>query len=282
MTAESNPRDDAQPSNAPAWVCHLLTLFPGFFASPLATSIVGRAIERGEVRIEAHDIRRFAGGKHKVTDDSPYGGGAGMVMKPDPIVRALEAVEAAEMARGGRRPHRIVLTPGGSPFGHADAKRIAELGTVSLVCGRYEGIDERVMDFVDEEISLGDFVLTGGEPAALTIIDAAVRFIPGVLGNSLSAEDESFGLGRLEYPHYTRPRTFRGVEVPEILCSGDHGKVDRWRRTQALLRTLDRRPELFSRRGLDEEEWKLLREHGVEPAAVLKKVGAARAEEVES
>ncbi len=281
MSSEPEPRGTEKAAGE-GWVCHLLTLFPDFFSSPLEASIVGKARERGDIRLEAHDIRAFADGKHKVTDDSPYGGGAGMVMKPDPIVRALEAVEALELERTGQRPHRIALTPGGAPFRHADAKRLAQLGAVSLVCGRYEGIDERVMEFVDEEMSLGDFVLTGGEPAALTIVDAVVRFVPGVLGNSLSAEDESFGTGRLEYPHYTRPRTFRGREVPEILCSGDHGKVDRWRRSQALLRTLERRPELFSRRRLDEQEWKLLREQGVEREAVLDAVGAVGAEEVES
>lgn len=264
------------------WSCHLLTLFPEFFASPLETSIVGKALERGHIQVALHNIRDYAHNKHKTTDDNPYGGGAGMVMKPDPIVEALEAAEARELARSGRRPRRIVLTPGGSPFRHADALRLASIGSVAFVCGRYEGIDERVMDFVDEQMSLGDFVLTGGEPAALTILDAVVRFVPGVLGNSTSAEDESFGTERLEYPQYTRPRSFRGREVPEILCSGDHGKVDRWRRSQALLRTLDRRPELFLRQGPDEEEWKLLAEHGWERDAVLERVGAVGAAEVEN
>jgi tRNA (guanine37-N1)-methyltransferase len=244
--------------------------------------VVGKGIERGLVRVDVHNIRDYALDKHKTTDDTPYGGGAGMVMKPGPIVDALEALEAAELAAGRPRPYRVALTPGGRPFCHEDAPRLAQMESVAMVCGRYEGIDERVMDFVDEEISLGDFVLTGGEPAALAIIDAAVRFVPGVLGNAQSVQDESFGSGRLEYPQFTRPRTFRGAEVPEILCSGDHLRVDRWRQTQALLRTLARRPGLFVCRSIDEEELVLLDEAGLDRADVLERIGAAGSKEVGS
>lgn len=265
---------------AAAWNCHLVTLFPEFFASPLRASVVGKAIDGGLLAIDVWNIRDFAEGKHRITDDTPYGGGAGMVMKPDPIVAALEAAEERALTNGFPRPHRIALTPGGRSFRHEDAERLARLRSVSLVCGRYEGIDERVMEFVDEEISLGDFVLTGGEPAALAIVDAAVRFVPGVLGNSDSAQDESFGAGRLEYPQFTRPRTFRGLEVPEILCSGDHARVDRWRRTQALLRTLERRPGLFAHRAIDDEELEVLQQAGLEREAVLERIGAFCPEEV--
>jgi tRNA (guanine37-N1)-methyltransferase len=243
-----------------------LTLFPDFFRSPLETSILGRAVEDGSLVVEPINIRDHADGKHRVTDDTPYGGGAGMVMKPDPIVRALEAAEAASLAQGAGRPWRIALTPAGQPFRQADARRLAALPSISLLCGRYEGIDERAMDEIDEQLSLGDFVLTGGEVAALAIIDAVARLLPGVLGNQESPEDESFGQGVLEYPQYTRPAVFRGRPVPDILRSGDHGRIARWRRQQALLRTRARRPDLFAALELSRDDLRLLAEaHKAEP-----------------
>ncbi len=250
--------EGGQSGAGPIFEGHILTLFPDFFTSPLSASILGRALARGEVRVQAHDIRAFASGKHRVTDDTPYGGGAGMVMKAGPIVRCLEAVEEGCLERGGARPHRIVLTPGGARFDQRAARRLASLPAISVVCGRYEGIDERVMAHVDEEISVGDFVLTGGEPAALAVLDAVIRLLPGVLGNAASAEDESFGQGLLEYPQFTRPAIFREVAVPEILLSGDHARVDRWRRGQALLRTSLRRPELLADLELTKDDRRLL------------------------
>jgi len=194
-----------------------------------------------------HDIREHATDKHRKTDDTPYGGGAGMVMKPEPIVRAIEDVEAD----AGHRLHRVLLTPQGTRFSQRSARRLAATdGGIILICGRYEGFDERVREhFVDEELSIGDYVLTGGEPAALVVLDAVVRLLPGVLGNAASAADESFSCasdGRLlEYPQYTRPFTFRGHSVPDVLRSGHHARIDRWRYEQSLLRTARNRPDLL-------------------------------------
>ncbi len=242
------------------WVCNILTLFPEFFFSPLGTSILGRARAAGLIKVEPWDIRAFAQGRHQITDDTPYGGGAGMVMKAEPILRAFEAAEEASLSSGGARPRRVVMTPGGRTMNHDQAQRFARLPALSLLCGRYEGIDERVMPHVDEQISLGDFVLTGGEPAALAIIDAAARFVPGVLGNKSSAEDESFGQGLLEYPQYTRPPVLRGAAVPSVLRSGDHGRIAKWRRAQALLRTRDRRPDLYAALTLTKQDRRLLKD----------------------
>lgn len=263
---EVPPSEDEPTQARPALRVKVLTLFPDFFRSPLETSILGRAVEDGSLVVEPINIRDHADGKHRVTDDTPYGGGAGMVMKPDPIVRALEAAEAASLAQGAGRPWRIALTPAGQPFRQADARRLAALPSISLLCGRYEGIDERAMDEIDEQLSLGDFVLTGGEVAALAIIDAVARLLPGVLGNQESPEDESFGQGVLEYPQYTRPAVFRGRPVPDILRSGDHGRIARWRRQQALLRTRARRPDLFAALELSRDDLRLLAEaHKAEP-----------------
>lgn len=254
-----------QHEGAAAFECHILTLFPGFFVSPLEASIIGRAIDRGEVRVEVHDIRDHAEGKHRVADDTPYGGGAGMVMKPEPVVHCLEAVEAACLARGGRKPYRVALTPAGAPFTQATARRLLATGSVALICGRYEGFDERTMAWVDEQVSLGDFVLSGGEPAALAIFDAMARLVPGVLGNAESAVEESFGMGGLlEYPQYTRPAVFRGAGVPQTLVSGDHARVARWRRGQALLKTLERRPELLENFDWTAEDRRLLEQARLE------------------
>jgi len=221
----------------------VLTLFPRMIAAPLEESILGKAREKGLLRVQVTDIREFADGKHRVTDDLPYGGGAGMVMKPEPLVAAIEA--ARQRAPGARV---VLLSPQGPRFDQGKAQELAVQGALILVCGRYEGVDERVLRWVDEELSLGDFVLTGGEIAALAVIDAIARLVPGVLGNELSAQCESFsGEGLLEGPHYTRPSEFRGLRVPEVLLSGDHAKIARWRQDQAVARTRERRPDLLTR-----------------------------------
>jgi len=221
----------------------VLTLFPRMIAAPLEESILGKAREKGLLRVQVTDIREFADGKHRVTDDVPYGGGAGMVMKPEPLVAAIEA--ARQRGPGARV---VLLSPQGPRFNQGKAQELAGHGALILVCGRYEGVDERVLRWVDEELSLGDFVLTGGELAALAVIDAIARLVPGVLGNELSAQSESFsGEGLLEGPQYTRPPEFRGLRVPEVLLSGNHEKIARWRQDQAVARTRERRPDLLTR-----------------------------------
>lgn len=232
----------------------VLTLFPRLVAAPLSESILGKAVARGDLRVNVRDVRDFAEGKHRVTDDTPYGGGAGMVMKPEPLVAAIEAARAAL----GEGAHVVLMDPQGRTFDRARARELARREKLILVCGRYEGVDERVRAFVDEEISIGDFVLTGGELAALCVVDACARLVPGVLGNEASPVAESFEEGLLEGPQYTRPPVFRGLQVPEVLLSGHHAEVARWRRKQALLRTRERRPDLFARLGLGEADRKLL------------------------
>ncbi|GIW41649.1 MAG: tRNA (guanine-N(1)-)-methyltransferase [Candidatus Binatia bacterium] len=227
----------------------ILTLFPEFFESPLRTSLLGKAQERGVLQFRLVDVREYAPGKHRVTDDAPYGGGPGMVMKVEPIVAALEAVEATEP-----RPYKILLSPQGEVLTSRLARKLAEFPALALVAGRYEGVDERVREFVDTELSVGDYVLSGGEVAALVVVDAVSRFVPGVVGCADSVADESFARGLLEYPQYTRPPEFRGLRVPEVLLSGDHGAIARWRREQALRRTAERRPDLLEQAELDEED----------------------------
>jgi tRNA (guanine37-N1)-methyltransferase len=200
------------------------------------------------------DVRDFAQGKHRVTDDVPYGGGAGMVMKPEPLVSAIEA--AREASPGA---HAVLLTPQGARFDQRKAEELARRPRLILVCGRYEGVDERVLSFVDEELSLGDFILQGGEVGALAVIEAVARLVPGVLGNEESTRSESFGGEMLlEGPQYTRPPEFRGMAVPEPLLSGDHPRIARWRRRQALLKTRERRPDLFARLRLSPDDQRLL------------------------
>ncbi len=221
---------------------HILTLFPEFFRSPLQTSMLGRAIVDGPLDVEVTDIRDFATDRHRRTDDTPYGGGAGMVMKPGPLVRAIEYVSES-------RPEapRVLLTPQGDRFEQETAREMAEGEGMILVCGRYEGVDERVREgWIDREISIGDFVLSGGEPAAVVVLDTIMRLLPGVLGNEESLDEESFAGDLLEYPHYTRPREFRGRSVPDALLSGDHGRIAEWRRERARERTAERRPEMLS------------------------------------
>ena len=239
--------DESERKRAHPFHVDLLTLFAEFFDSPLATGVIGKARARGLFSARCVDIREFATDKHRTADDLPYGGGAGMVMKPEPLVGALEHARAA---RPGLT--RIYLTPQGERFDQAMARELASGPGFVLVCGRYEGIDARVRQgWIDREISVGDFVLTGGEPAALVVLDAVVRLIPGVLGNPDSIVEESFSKESLDYPHYTRPRSFRGLDVPEVLFSGHHAKIKAWRRERALAITRQRRPDLL--RGSEEE-----------------------------
>jgi tRNA (guanine37-N1)-methyltransferase len=231
----------------------ILTLFPGMITGYASESILGKAAAKGLLTITATDIREYAAGKHRVTDDSPYGGGAGMVMKVEPLVGAIEA---AKSRLPGARV--ILLSPRGATFTQAKAREIAAAGSVILVCGRYEGVDERALSVVDEELSLGDFVLTGGELGALVVVDAVARLIPGVLGNVDSAVTESFESGLLEHPHYTRPPEWRGQGVPEVLQSGDHARIEKWRRWHSLKLTQERRPDLFAKLELSKADQKLL------------------------
>lgn len=234
----------------------ILTLFPGMFDSPFGESIIRRAVERGLVDIRLHNIRDYAVDRHRTADDSPYGGGAGMVMKPEPLAACIERVKA-------ERPEaRVIMTsPQGRLFSQPLAEELARERELVIICGRYEGIDERVRElFVDEEISLGDYVLTGGEIAAMVIVDAVTRLVPGVLGSDESAADDSFSDGLLEYPQYTRPPEFRGLAVPETLLSGNHLEIARWRRRMALRRTMERRPDLLATARLTDDDRKFLRE----------------------
>jgi tRNA (guanine37-N1)-methyltransferase len=232
----------------------VLTLFPEMVSGYLGASILGKAREKGLLGVTVTHLRDYAEGKHRVTDDAPYGGGAGMVMKPEPLVAALEA--ARSRAPAGARA--LLMSPRGPVFTQARARELAREPGLILLCGRYEGVDERVMPYLDGELSLGDFILTGGEVAALAVVDAVARLLPGVLGNVDSSVSESFEEGVLEYPHYTRPPVFRGAEVPAILQSGDHARIARWRRWKALHLTRERRPDLFARLELGPADQKLL------------------------
>jgi tRNA (guanine37-N1)-methyltransferase len=233
----------------------VVTIFPEMFSSVLGASMLGKAQAKGALAVSFIDPRDFTEDKHRSVDDTPYGGGAGMVMRPDPLVAAIEH---AASARGPA--HRIALCPTGAPLTQETVVRLARHDRLVLVCGRYEGFDERVRGFVDEELSLGDFVITGGELAAMVLIDAVARRLPGVLGNAESPVDESFEAGLLEYPQYTRPQLYRGQAVPEALLSGNHERIRRWRRRQSLLRTRARRPDLFARLTLSDEDRALLDE----------------------
>jgi tRNA (guanine37-N1)-methyltransferase len=229
------------------------TIFPGYLDSPLSTSLLGRARERGLLDVRLHNPRDWATDRHRTVDDTPFGGGAGMVMMPEPLFAAVEAVAPP-------RP-LFLLSAAGRPFDQTVAGELAQLPGFSLLCGRYEGVDQRVADHLcDGELSIGDYVLAGGEAAAVAIIEAIARLLPEVMGNEASAGEESFADGLVEYPQYTRPATFRGFEVPEVLRSGDHAKIARWRHAEALRRTRDRRPDLLKRRGLSDDERALLEE----------------------
>lgn len=235
----------------------IITIFPEFFVSPLDCSILARAQQSGVVTVAIHNLRDYTDDKHRVVDDYPYGGGAGMVMKPEPLARAAEAC----LSEAPPDTPVTLLTPQGQLFDQAQAEQLAAREHLILICGHYEGIDERVRKtVVNEELSVGDYVLTGGEPAALIVVDTVVRLLPGAVGNPASIEGESFASGLLEYPHYTRPAQWQGLSVPEVLLSGHHDNIRRWRRKQALRRTLQRRPELLTSTELSEEDKRLLAE----------------------
>lgn len=235
----------------------VVTIFPRMIQSGLAEGVVGRGIAQGLVDVRVHDLRAFTSDRHRTVDDVPYGGGPGMVMKVEPFVRALEAIRAER----GSAAAVVLLSPQGKRFDQVEAGRLRDLGHVVLLCGRYEGIDERVREMVaTEELSIGDFVVSGGETPALLVIDAVSRLVPGVVGDRESVEQDSFAQGILDYPHYTRPAEFEGRRVPDVLLSGHHAEVRRWRMKQALLRTLDRRPELIDEGALSREQRDLLAE----------------------
>ena len=234
----------------------VFSIFPEMITGYTKQSILGRSIESGVLEIAVHDLRLATSDKHRTIDDPPFGGGAGMVLMPEPVFNAVEEVDP-------QRP-LILLGPSGRKFDQRLADELADLEGFSLLCGRYEGVDERIRtDLCDDEISIGDFVLAGGELAALTVIETVARLKPGVLGNESSAKEESFSEGLLEYPQFTRPSSFRDLEVPEILLSGDHAKIERWRKATSIAKTLSLRPDLIEMRGgLSEDETKLLEEFG--------------------
>ena len=243
----------------------ILTLFPEMFAGPFSASIMKRAADRGLLQIVLHQIRDYTHDKHHVVDDSPYGGGAGMVLKPEPVAEAVEAVKAMAEAEAAV----ILLSPGGRLFKQSIAAELALKPRIILIAGHYEGIDERVRPLIDDEISIGDYVLSGGELPAMVVADAVARLIPGVLGSDESQIEESHSQGLLEYPHYTRPPEFRGAAVPEILLSGNHAAIARWRRKESLKRTLQRRPELLEKTDLSKADRKLLAEIKAELEAAV-------------
>ncbi len=243
----------------------VLTLFPSLLTSPLQESILKRAIEAGRLSVVVHNIRDYAVDKHHITDDLPYGGGGGMVMKPEPVFAAVEDILSEEREAKSERPLHvprlpiILLTPQGRLFTQTVARELAAHEQIVLICGRYEGVDERVRQFLaTDEISIGDYVLTGGELPALVVIDAVTRLLPGVLGDPGATLDDSHADALLEYPHYTRPANFRGQTVPDVLLSGDHAQVDRWRREQSLRRTWERRPDLLAAAHLSQTDQEFL------------------------
>jgi tRNA (guanine37-N1)-methyltransferase len=236
----------------------VLTIFPGLLESPLQEGIIRRALQAGQAEVHLHDIREYAEDKHAMTDDRPFGGGEGMVMKPEPLAAALCAVQA----QGEEKGRVVLLTPQGRPYNQDLARELAGRRRLLLICGRYEGVDERfVRRHVEEEISIGDYILTGGELAAMVLIDSVIRLLPGVLGCQDSAAQDTFSRGGLKYPQYTRPRVYEGEEVPEVLLSGDHAAVAQWRLCMACKRTLERRPELVPGLRFSREEIKILARH---------------------
>jgi tRNA (guanine37-N1)-methyltransferase len=236
----------------------IVTIFPAMIEQALAAGVVGRAIERGTLTVAVHDLRDFTTDRHRVVDDMPFGGGPGMVLKPEPLFKALAAITER---RGRAERGSIVLTsPQGTPFTQAVARRLSREAHMVLICGRYEGVDERVRARVDEEISIGDYVLSGGELAALVIVDAVARLVPGVVGDEQSVVDDSFSRGLLDFPQYTRPADLENDRVPDVLLSGNHAEIRRWRKRAAVTRTFERRPELLATAALDEEEQEILRQ----------------------
>ncbi len=238
----------------------ILTIFPEMFTSFLSESMIGRAIAQGLLTVDCVDLRPFSDRKHKNTDDDPFGGGAGMVMLAQPIVSAMESV-----APGGEGARRIFLSPRGETLTQRKAESLAKEAHLVLLCGHYEGVDQRAIDLcIDEELSIGDYVLTGGEPAAMVLVDCIARLVPGVLGCADSAVDESFSSGLLEYPQYTRPRVFQGLSVPEVLLNGNHAEIVKWRRREALRITRERRPDLLAGVELTEAERGMMAEWDAE------------------
>jgi tRNA (guanine37-N1)-methyltransferase len=245
----------------------IVTIFPAMVEEALKAGVIGRAIERGALSARVHDLRMFTTDRHRVVDDVPYGGGPGMVLKPEPIFRALDAA----MEEGSTSPYVVLTSPQGTRLTQAVAERLSRHPRMLVICGRYEGVDERVRARVDEEVSIGDYVLSGGELAALVIVDAVARLVPGVVGDDQSVAGDSFSRGLLDYPHYTRPAAITGggrhadgsggrLEVPDVLLSGNHAEIRRWRKRESLQRTLERRPELLHSAMLDDEEREILRE----------------------
>lgn len=235
---------------------HVLTLFPEMIEQGINTSITGRAINKGLISVNAINIRDFAGNKYGQVDDYPYGGGAGMVMQPGPVYRSYESV----VEKTGYKPKVVYMTPQGKVFNQQMAKEFSKEKDLIFLCGHYEGIDERVLEkIVTDNVSIGDYILTGGELPSMVMMDAISRLVPGVLNNDVSAEFESFNDNLLEYPQYTRPVEFMGMEVPPILLSGNHPKVDEWRRQQSILRTIDRRPDLMEKANLTEDDIKYIK-----------------------
>ncbi len=234
----------------------IITILPEVFEPVLDASIVGRARSSGALEVAVHDLRDWTTDRHRTTDDYPFGGGPGMVMKPEPVIHALRDVREQSAAE----PTVIVLSPQGRRLDQGLVKELAALPRLILVCGRYEGFDERILSHADMELSVGDYVLTGGELPALIVVDAVARLQPGVLGHEDSAVDESFSVGLLEYPQYTRPASFEGMDVPEVLTSGDHARIARWRRTESIRRTAERRPDLIAAADLTDEERRLARQ----------------------
>jgi len=231
----------------------VITIFPEMFASPLSHSILKKAQEKGMISVRTVDLRDYAMDRHRVTDDYPYGGGQGMVMKPEPLIAAIE-----DARKKGKNPRVILLTPQGKALNQQEADKLSQEKELVLICGRYEGVDERVKNFVDDELSIGDYTLSGGELAAMVVIDTVTRLIPGVLGNVKSPQEESFSDGLLEYPQYTRPEELKGMKVPEVLLSGDHERIKDWRREMSLKLTRARRPDLFRKAQLAPDERKSL------------------------
>jgi tRNA (guanine37-N1)-methyltransferase len=239
----------------------VFTLFPDVMQPYLDSSILGRARQAGLIAVHLHDLRQYAHDRHRTTDDVPYGGGGGMVMKPEPLFESVESVLGEDLPE----TPRILLSPQGSLLTHERAAALAGRPRLALLCGRYEGVDERVRrHLATEEISVGDYVLTGGELAALVVIDCVARLLPGALGDETGAGRDSFADGLLEHPHYTRPAEYRGWKVPEVLLSGDHARVAAWRRRESLRRTQARRPDLLERASLSDEDRAILRELGAE------------------
>jgi len=241
----------------------VFTILPEVFPAYLDTSILKKACERGLINIRVHNIRDYTTDKHHTTDDTPYGGGGGMVMKPEPIFKAVESVLGQNNAQTSPEPDSnipiILLSPQGRVFNQRIAEELSQHKHIALLCGRYEGIDERIREhLITDQISIGDYVLTGGELPAMILIDAVSRLIPGVLGDPTGAEDDSHSMGLLEYPHYTKPSDFRDWKVPDVLLSGDHAKIDKWRREQALLRTFNQRPDMLEKAELTEKDKKFL------------------------